>query len=68
MDYMRVIEIPRSKNQQPTSDPHHAAAVERGRAAVRRLQEQGVLDQNGRRIRTDLPADMQEGKDRDFGG
>jgi hypothetical protein len=43
-------------------------AVERGKAAVRKLQEQGIIDRQGRRIRTDLPADMQEGKDRDFGG
>ena len=40
--------------------------VERGKAAVRKLQEQGIVDSHGRRIRIDLPADMQEGKDRDF--
>ena len=68
MDCMKTIPIPRARNQQPTRDPHHAAAVERGKAAVRKLQEQGIIDKNGRRIRTDLPADMQEGKDRDFGG
>jgi hypothetical protein len=49
-------------------DPHHAAAVERGKAAVGKLQQQGIIDSQGRRIRTNLPADMQEGKDRDFGG
>ncbi len=49
-------------------DAHHAAAVERGKAAVGKLQEQGIIDSRGRRIRTDLPVDMQEGKDRDFGG
>ena len=65
---MKAILVPRGNSQQQASDPHHAAAVERGRAAVRRLQEQGIIDQNGRRIRTDLPGDMQEGKDRDFGG
>jgi len=42
--------------------------VERGKAAVRRLQELGIIDAQGNRIRTDLPADMQEGSDRDFGG
>ena len=51
-----------------TKDRRHAAAVERGKAAVRKLQEQGIIDSQGRRIRTDLPVDMQEGKDRDFGG
>jgi hypothetical protein len=61
MDCMKTIPIRRSRNQQPTSDPHHAAAVERGKAAVRKLQEQGIIDKNGRRIRTDLPVDMQEG-------
>jgi hypothetical protein len=65
---MKTIPIPRTGNRRPTRDPHHAAAVERGRAAVRKLQERGIIDNNGRRIRTDLPADMQEGKDRDFGG
>lgn len=65
---MKTIPIPKTRNQQPTHDPLHAAAVERGRAAVRKLQEQGIIDKNGRRIRTDLPADMQESKDRDFGG
>ena len=67
---MKTVPIPRTKirNQEPTEDPHHAAAVERGKAAVRKLQEQGIIDSKGRRIRTDLPADMQEGEDRDFGG
>jgi hypothetical protein len=35
---------------------------------VRRLQEAGIIDAEGRRIRKDLPPDMQEGQDRDFGG
>ena len=65
---MKTIPHPKARNQRPTEDPHHDAAVERGRAAVRKLQEQGIIDSQGRRIRTDLPADMQEGKDRDFGG
>jgi hypothetical protein len=33
-----------------------------------KLQEQGIIDSHGQRIRTDLPADMQPGKDHDFGG
>jgi hypothetical protein len=60
--------IPHQKAWKPARDPHHAAAVERGKAAVRKLQEQDIIDSQARRIRTDLPADMQEGKDRDFGG
>jgi hypothetical protein len=59
---------PKARNQKPTRDPHHAAAVQRGKAAVRKLQEQGIIDSQGRRIRTDLAADMQAGKDRNFGG
>jgi hypothetical protein len=65
---MKTIPLPKARNRNPTTDPHHAAAVERGKAAVRKLQEQGIIDSQGRRIRTDLPADMHEDKDRDFGG
>jgi len=68
MRQVKTISIPAARNQQPTRDPHHPDAVERGRAAVRKLQDQGIIDKNGRRIRTDLPTDMQEDKDRDFGG
>ena len=65
---MRTIPLPKTANQKLTEDPHHAAAVTRGKAAIRKLQEQGMIDGQGRRLRTDLPADMQEGKDCDFGG
>jgi hypothetical protein len=65
---VKTIPIPKASSQQRTTDPHHAAAVERGKVAVSKLQEQGIIDSRGRRIRTDLPADMQEGKSRDFGG
>lgn len=68
MKAVKAIPIPRTKKQKPQEDPHHAGAVERGKAAVRKLQEQGILDSKGRRIRSDLPADMQEDKGRDFGG
>ena len=65
---MKALVLSKAGNQKPTEDPHHPAAVERGKAAIRKLQEQGIIDSHGRRIRTNLPADMQEGKDRDFGG
>ena len=65
---MKTVPLPKALPQKPTRDPHHGAAVERGKAAVRNLQERGIIDGQGRRIRTDIPADMQEGKDRDFGG
>ena len=65
---MKTVPITGGKNRAPTEDPLHKAAVERGKAAVRKLQEQGIIDSHGRRIRTDLPADMRESDDRDFGG
>lgn len=38
-----------------------AKAKERVKEAVQRLQRQRILDQNGRRIRTSTPPDMQDG-------
>jgi len=61
MEGVKTIPIRKARNQKPAEDPHHAAAVERGKAAVRKLQEQGIIDSLGRRIRTDLPADMRRG-------
>jgi len=59
--------LPLPRGHDATQDPHRAAAIERGKAAVRKLQQQGILDSQGRRVRTELPADMREGEDRDFG-
>ena len=67
MKAVATVEIPKA-NQTPTADPHYPAAVERVKAAVRELQEKGIIDHRGRRIRQDLPPDMQEDADRDFGG
>ena len=67
MKAMATVHLPKT-NQQPSVDPHHAAAVQRGKAAVAKLQALGIIDADGNRIRTDLPADMQENSDRDFGG
>jgi hypothetical protein len=39
-----------------------------GRKAVQKLIDDGIIDEQGNRIRTDLPEDMREGSDRDFGG
>ena len=64
---MATVEIPKP-NQTPTDDPYYPAAVERIKAAVRELQAKGIIDAQGRRIRHDLPPDMHEGADRDFGG
>ena len=65
---MKTIPLAKIKNQKPKEDPYYPAAVERAKEAARRLQELGIIDAEGRRIRKDLPADMQEGQDRDFGG
>jgi hypothetical protein len=67
MKVVATVEIPKA-NQTPTQDPHYPAAVERVKAAVRELQENGIIDAQGRRVRQDLPPDMQEGAGRDFGG
>lgn len=63
-----MVAIPQAREQQPKQDPHYPGAVERAKKAVRRLQDAGIIDAQGHRIRKDLPADMQESQDRDFGG
>jgi hypothetical protein len=42
-------------------------ARERAQEAVRRLQEQGIMDVHGRRVRKDLPADMHGDSECDLG-
>ena len=42
-------------------------ARERAQEAVRRLQEQGIMDVSGRRVRIDLPADMRGDSECDLG-
>jgi len=39
----------------------------RAQEAVRRLQEQGIMDAHGRRVRKDLPADMRGDSECDLG-
>jgi len=68
MKSVKTIPLRETRKQKPKEDPHYPEAVERAKEAVRRLQEAGIIDAEGRRIRKDLPADMQEGQDRDFGG
>ena len=65
---VRTIRILRNKVRKPKEDPYYPEAVERAKEAVRQLQEAGIIDSEGRRIRNDLPPDMQEDEDRDFGG
>ena len=66
-----VGEVPiviRGKLKQPRHEPLLEGAAERIHAAVHELQKLGIVDENGKRIRTDVPEDMKEGSDRDFGG
>jgi hypothetical protein len=65
---MKTTPIRRTKSRQPKKDPHYPAAVERAKDAARKLQDAGIIDAEGRRIRKDLPTDMREDRDRDFGG
>ena len=52
----------------PKHEPLLEGAAERIHAAVRELKDPGIVDDEGNRVRTDLPEDMREGADRDFGG
>ena len=45
-----------------------AAGMERVRAEGDELRRKGVLDGHGNLLVKDLPADMQDDTDRDFGG
>jgi hypothetical protein len=45
-----------------------AAGLERVRAEGDELRRRGILDSEGNLLVKELPADMQEGADRDFGG
>jgi hypothetical protein len=44
------------------------AGMERVRAEGDELRRKGLLDSQGNLLVRELPADMQEGADRDFGG
>ena len=63
---MTIAERPKLK--EPKADPHLQAAGGRVKAAAGELERLGIARHDGTRIRTDLPKDMQEDADRDFGG
>lgn len=65
---VKTILLPTSRAKKPKYDPHYPAAVERAKEAARRLQDAGIIDAEGRRIRKELPLDMQLSQDREFGG
>ena len=57
-----------SKLQKPKVDPHLQGAGVRVKAAAEELERRGIADPTGRRVRSDIPKDMREEADRDFGG
>ena len=68
MSKLKTFAIPPRGKQKRKPDPYYPAAVDHAKAAARRLREAGIVDAEGHRIRKDLPPDMREGQDRDFGG
>ena len=68
MGTVKTIPVPKTADRKPKADPHYSAAVQRAKDVAQRLRRAGVIDAEGHRIRTDLPADMQDGQDRDYGG
>jgi hypothetical protein len=58
----------RTKLLRPKADPHLQAAGERVKAAAEELERLRIADGAGKRVYTDLPTDMRDGVDRDFGG
>ena len=57
-----------TKLNRPKADPHLQAARERVKAAAEELERLGIADAAGKRVHTDIPTDMRDGVDRDFGG
>ncbi len=64
---MAAIDTPPKKLER-LADPYYEAACANVKAAFKDLLDRGIVDAEGRCIRKDLPPDMQEGSDRDFGG
>ena len=44
------------------------AGMARVRSEIKELQQKGLLDAQGKPVLKELPRDMQEGAERDFGG
>jgi hypothetical protein len=58
----------RTTLKHPKREPRLEAAAQRIHTAVRELKELGIVDDKGNRVRKNLPEDMKEGADRNFGG
>jgi hypothetical protein len=68
MGLVNTIPVPKTRSRKPKADPHYSAAVRRAKDVAQGLRHEGVIDADGRRIRTDVPAGMRDGQDRDYGG
>jgi hypothetical protein len=68
MEPVKTIPVPKARGRKPKPDPCYSAAVQRAKEVAQRLRSAGIIDAEGRRIRKDRPADMQEAQDRDYGG
>lgn len=68
MESVKTMPVSKARNQKPKIDPHYPAAVQRAKETAQRLRREGIIDAEGHRIRTDLPVDMRDGQDRDYGG
>jgi hypothetical protein len=62
------VQLKRSAYGVASHDPYLAAAGARAKAAAQELEALGITDSHGNRFKTDLPEDMGEEADRDFGG
>jgi hypothetical protein len=75
-----AVEAPKAADGKRTYSPEYLAehralmarVLEEGgkriRRSVERLEALGIIDKDGNRLKKELPADMQPGADRDFGG
>ena len=75
-----AVEAPKTAYVKKTYSPEYLAEHEavmarvreegaiRIRRSVEKAIEMGIIDKDGNRLKKDLPADMQPGADRDFGG
>lgn len=75
-----AVEAPKAADGKRTYSPEYLAehralmarVLEEGGKRIRRSVERaiamGIIDKDGNRLKKELPADMQPGADRDFGG
>jgi hypothetical protein len=62
------IDLDDQREMDAIDDQVITAGVERVRAEGAELRRRGLMDENGKLLIKDLPTDMKEGSERDFGG